>query len=101
VDGEHTNVFCRDVDAARDDRAQAVRQRHATALALPALDPVARGDRSTVFPLLRWFGQARRRSVRDAARTILEWNPERIIVGHGTPMDHDVRVQLRQAFSFN
>ncbi len=52
-----------------------------------------------VFPLLRWFGQTRRRCA-DAARAILAWNPERIIVGHGTPLDHDVRAQLLQAFTF-
>lgn len=52
-----------------------------------------------VFPLLFWFGQARRRAVVAAVQKIVEWNPQRIIVGHGTPIDHDAGQQLGEAFA--
>lgn len=50
-----------------------------------------------VFPVLAWFGQSRRPAVRAAVRQIFEWNPERLIVGHGTPIAHGAAAQLRAA----
>ncbi len=51
-----------------------------------------------VFPLLVWFGQSRRPAIRAAARQIFDWNPERLIVGHGTPISAGAAQQLRTAF---
>ncbi len=55
--------------------------------------------RLKVFPLLIWFGQARSPALVAAVRRIFEWNPQRIIVGHGIPIDHDAVEQLREAFA--
>lgn len=51
-----------------------------------------------VFPVLRWFGFASRSSLRRAANCILEWRPDRLIVGHGRPTDKNVQSQLQAAF---
>lgn len=51
-----------------------------------------------VFPILRWFGVRERGSVRTAALQIFQWNPERLIVAHGTPIDVGVADELRGAF---
>lgn len=53
-----------------------------------------------IFPILRWFGFSSRRSLRDAAQRIIAWNPERLIVGHGTPVESDVPRQLQAAFRY-
>jgi hypothetical protein len=53
-----------------------------------------------VFPLLIWFGQARRAAIRKAVRQVFEWNPERLIVGHGTPIGAGAAEQLQAAFSW-
>jgi Domain of unknown function (DUF4336) len=45
-------------------------------------------------PYLRWFGLAARRSLREAARRIPEWNPDRLIVGHGTPIAKEAMARL-------
>ena len=38
-----------------------------------------------VFPVLRWSGTGRDQ-LKAAARQISQWKPERLIVGHGTPV---------------
>lgn len=53
--------------------------------------------RPTMFPYMRWFGITARRSLRSAAQQILEWNPERLIVGHGSPIASNAETQLRAA----
>ncbi|HVA26914.1 MAG TPA: DUF4336 domain-containing protein [Candidatus Baltobacteraceae bacterium] len=53
-----------------------------------------------VFPILRWFGRANRASLRRAARTILAWNPARLVVGHGTPTSDAVPDRLRSALAY-
>lgn len=53
--------------------------------------------RLTMLPYLRWFGFTARRSVRTAAQTILEWNPDRLIVGHGAPIARNAAERLRTA----
>jgi hypothetical protein len=53
-----------------------------------------------VFPILRWFGLADRLTLRIAARQIFDWNPERCIMAHGTPIDADAALQLRHAFQW-
>lgn len=50
------------------------------------------------FPLLVWFGQIHRTAIRVAVRQMFEWNPERLIVGHGTPIREGAAEQLRAAF---
>ena len=51
-----------------------------------------------VFPLLIWLGQSRRPAIRAAVQQIFEWSPERLIVGHGTPIREGAAEQLRAAF---
>lgn len=51
-----------------------------------------------VFPILRWFGLAERPALRVAAGWILDRNPERCIVAHGTPIQADAAAALREAF---
>jgi Domain of unknown function (DUF4336) len=51
--------------------------------------------RLTMLPYLRWFGFTARRALRTAAQTILEWNPDRLIVGHGAPIASNAAAQLR------
>jgi hypothetical protein len=51
-----------------------------------------------IFPILRWFGFANNASLRRAAQRIFEWNPERLIVGHGKPIKDNAYRQLRGAF---
>ena len=53
-----------------------------------------------VFPILRWFGLTNPTSLRKAARQMLQWEPERLIVGHGTPITHDALADLRRAFAW-
>lgn len=53
-----------------------------------------------VFPVLRWFGVRSRPTIRKAVSQIFEWNPERLIVGHGTPIREGAAEQLRAAFSW-
>jgi hypothetical protein len=53
-----------------------------------------------VFPVLRWFGVTSRSTIRNAVRQILEWNPERLIVGHGTPIGAAAAEQVQEAFSW-
>ena len=54
--------------------------------------------RLQIFPYLRWFGFSSRASIASAVRQIFTWNPERLIVGHGKPLEADVNEQLRAAF---
>ena len=51
-----------------------------------------------VFAILRWFGLADRPALRAATRQILDWNPERCIVAHGTPIRAGAASPLRDAF---
>jgi hypothetical protein len=51
-----------------------------------------------VFPILRWFGLTSRTSLRQAARYIFDWDPDRLIVGHGKPVKENVHGELRTAF---
>ena len=53
-----------------------------------------------VFPVLRWFGIGSRDSVARGAAQIFEWDPQRVIVGHGVPIDHDAARALRDAFAW-
>jgi hypothetical protein len=48
-------------------------------------------------PYLRWFGVTAGRSFRAAAQQIEEWNPNRLIVGHGTPIPDEAIARLRSA----
>ena len=50
-----------------------------------------------VFPVLRWLALPFRASLQRTARSLLDWNPERLIVGHGVPMSSGVTEQLRNA----
>lgn len=50
-----------------------------------------------VFPVLRWFGMAQRSSMRQVARSLLAWQPNRLIVGHGTPITSAAFSQLQDA----
>lgn len=48
-----------------------------------------------VFPVLRWFGSTKVRSAMGkVVSQIVEWKPERLIVGHGTPISEGVAEQL-------
>ncbi|MGB6601682.1 MAG: DUF4336 domain-containing protein [Candidatus Cybelea sp.] len=51
-----------------------------------------------VFPILRSFGLLERPALRVAARWILDQNPERCIVAHGTPIRAHAAAALREAF---
>ncbi len=42
--------------------------------------------RLIMLPYLRWFSPSTRRSLRIAAQQINEWDPARLIVGHGAPI---------------
>jgi hypothetical protein len=42
-----------------------------------------------MLPYLRWFGFTSRASLTAAAQRIVEWDPERLIVGHGNPIATD------------
>lgn len=53
-----------------------------------------------VFPVLRWFGLTSRGSLRELARQVAQWNPERHIVAHGTPVTQGAALQLRDAFGY-
>jgi hypothetical protein len=50
--------------------------------------------RLKVFPITRWFALANRGQLRRAARQVAEWKPERLIVGHGTPIAQSANDQL-------
>jgi len=54
--------------------------------------------RLKVFPILRRFGLAERPALRVAPHWILDCNPERCIVAHGTPIQANAAAQLREAF---
>lgn len=51
-----------------------------------------------VFPILQWFGIRERGSVHEAASRVFKWNPDRLIVGHGTPIQEHVATELHRAF---
>jgi len=51
-----------------------------------------------VFPILRWLSLGNRESLRQMVRQISEWNPDRLVVAHGTPVKDDVGEQLHVAF---
>jgi hypothetical protein len=51
-----------------------------------------------VFPILRWLSVSNRAALRRAAEQMLEWRPERIVVGHGAPIAQDALPQLCSAF---
>ncbi len=53
-----------------------------------------------VFSVLRWFGLTSRSSLRRAAQDIFQWNPDRLIVGHGKPTDQNVQSQLEAALQW-
>ena len=48
-------------------------------------------------PYLRWFGVTTGRSLHNAALQIQEWKPDRLIVGHGTPVADEAMARLRSA----
>lgn len=51
-----------------------------------------------LFPVLRLFGSgAARRSVRAAAVQIAQWEPQRLIVAHGTPVTQISCAQIQKA----
>ncbi len=52
--------------------------------------------RLTQLPYLRWFGFTVRQSLRKAAQQILEWAPDRLIVGHGTPIATGAAAPLKE-----
>lgn len=52
-----------------------------------------------VFPILHWFGIAHRASMRQVANALIAWHPQRLIVGHGTPLAHDAFDELEQALN--
>jgi Domain of unknown function (DUF4336) len=54
--------------------------------------------RLRVFPILQWFGVSSRASLRATAQQIFAWNPERLIVAHGRPLEGNVAMKLRTAF---
>jgi hypothetical protein len=54
--------------------------------------------RLRVFPILRWFGASSRGSLRATAQQIFAWDPQRLIVSHGKPVEQYVTVKLRSAF---
>lgn len=49
-----------------------------------------------IFPLLQWVGYSSRPSLRRLAARICDWNPERLIVGHGKPV-YDASQAVHQA----
>jgi hypothetical protein len=51
-----------------------------------------------VFPILRWFSLSNRAALRQAAHRILQWNPDRLIMAHGTPIKEHASHELRAAF---
>lgn len=53
-----------------------------------------------VFPILRWFGLTARSSMKRTARQILRWAPERLVVGHGAPIQRDATTCLQDAFAW-
>lgn len=53
--------------------------------------------RLKMFPVLVWFGQTRRAAIRTAVQQILKWNPDRLIVGHGTPIREGAATHIRAA----
>ena len=56
--------------------------------------------RVKVFPLLRWLGYSSRPSLRRAAAQMRDWNPQRLIVGHGSPVSEGVPQILQRALHF-
>ena len=53
-----------------------------------------------VFPILRWFGVASQPTIRKAVSQIFAWSPEKLIVGHGNPINQGASAQLRAAFAW-
>ena len=54
-----------------------------------------------LFPVLRLFGfGTARTSVRNAARQIAQWRPERLIVGHGTSVSQISPGELQRALAW-
>jgi hypothetical protein len=53
-----------------------------------------------VFPLIRWLRDRNRGALRAVMHQIMEWNPERLIVGHGHGVSDNVAPQLRVAFNW-
>lgn len=53
-----------------------------------------------VFPLLRWLGYSSRPSLRRVAARVSDWNPQRLIVGHGSPVDLGCSQILQQGLRF-
>jgi hypothetical protein len=51
-----------------------------------------------VFPIQRWLSFSNRAALRRAAEQMLEWQPERIVVGHGKSITQDTMPRLRVAF---
>lgn len=49
-----------------------------------------------VFPVLRWSGTGRRQ-LKAAAEQISQWKPERLIVGHGTPVKQMSADEMQKA----
>ena len=54
--------------------------------------------RLKMFPVMCGFGLADRGQLRRAARQVSEWEPERLIVAHGTPIAQGANDQLLAAF---
>jgi hypothetical protein len=53
-----------------------------------------------VAPYLRWFSLTNRAEQRRAAQRLVQWQPERLIVGHGLPICDDATTRLREALSW-
>lgn len=55
--------------------------------------------RLKIFPLLRRLGFTSRTSLQQALSQIAAWNPDRLIVGHGYPIESGAARLLREALS--
>ena len=53
-----------------------------------------------VIPYLRWFSPTSRAELRRAARCLVRWQPERLIVAHGSPITGDAMPRLREALDW-
>jgi hypothetical protein len=53
-----------------------------------------------VPPYLRWFSLTSRAELRRTAQRLMQWRPERLIVGHGLPISGDAMSRLREALDW-
>jgi hypothetical protein len=57
-------------------------------------------DQPALSRLLRWTSFSDRNAARESLQSILEKDPERMTVGHGSPLDSGAADVLRRAYSF-